>query len=185
MARRVVTGVVCWLALAVTTARAQDLAARIEAVTNGPDYRHGRWGILVVERDTGRVVYERNPDQLFVPASTTKLYSCSSALHHLGPDYCFETPVYRRGPVEAGTLRGDLILVASGDLTLGGRTLPDGTMAFANNDHTYADATTTTDSLTPTDPLAGLMALAKQVKAAGIDRVDGEVLIDIRLFDPA
>jgi D-alanyl-D-alanine carboxypeptidase/D-alanyl-D-alanine-endopeptidase (penicillin-binding protein 4) len=177
--------VIGWLLLTGDSTFAQDLAARIGAVIDAPEYRHGRWGLLVVQADNGRVVYERNAEQLFIPASTTKLFSCSSALNALGPDYKFETPVYVRGTVDAGRVRGDLILVASGDLTLGGRTLPDGTMAFTNNDHTYADATTTTDSLTPTDPLAGLMALAKQVKAAGIDRVDGEVLIDIRLFDPA
>src|SRR5262245_19691653 len=94
---------------------AQSLAERIEAVTSGPDYKHARWGILAVDKDSGRVAYERNPDQLFIPASTTKLYSCASALYHLGPDYRFETPVYRRGPIENGALRGDLILVASGD----------------------------------------------------------------------
>jgi D-alanyl-D-alanine carboxypeptidase/D-alanyl-D-alanine-endopeptidase (penicillin-binding protein 4) len=165
--------------------RSQDPANRIDAIIDAPQYRHGRWGMLVVEAEKGRVVYERNADQLFIPASTTKLYSCSAALHALGTDYRFETPVYRRGSVENGRLKGDLILVASGDLTLGGRTLPDDTMAFTNNDHTYADATTTTESLTPTDPLAGLTALAKQVKAAGITSVDGEVLIDARLFDPA
>jgi D-alanyl-D-alanine carboxypeptidase/D-alanyl-D-alanine-endopeptidase (penicillin-binding protein 4) len=176
--------IVTW-ALTANGANAQDLASRIAAVTDAPEYRHGRWGLLVAQADNGRIVYERNADQLFIPASTTKLYSCSAALHALGSDYRFETPVYRRGPVEGGRLRGDLILVASGDLTMGGRTLPDGTLAFANNDHTYADATTTTDALTPTDPLAGLTALAKEVKAAGIDRVDGEVLIDPRLFDAA
>jgi D-alanyl-D-alanine carboxypeptidase/D-alanyl-D-alanine-endopeptidase (penicillin-binding protein 4) len=174
-----------WLLLTGETVLAQDLAARIAAVIDVPEYRHGRWGLLVVEAESGRAVYERNADQLFIPASTTKLFSCSAALHALGPDYKFETPVYARGTVDGGRLRGDLILVASGDLTLGGRTLPDGTMAFTNNDHTYADATTTTEALTPTDPLAGLTALAKQVKASGIDRVDGEVLIDARLFEPA
>jgi serine-type D-Ala-D-Ala carboxypeptidase/endopeptidase (penicillin-binding protein 4) len=173
------------LGLTSAATRAQDLTARIATVIDAPEYRHGRWGLLVVEAESGRVVYERNADQLFIPASTTKLYSCSSALHALGTDYRFETPVYARGTVEGGRLRGDLILVASGDLTMGGRTLPNGTMAFTNNDHTYADSTTTTESLTPTDPLAGLNALAKQVKAAGIDGVDGDVLIDARLFDSA
>ena len=163
--------------------RGQTLAARVAAVVNAPEYMHGRWGMLVVEAEGGRVVYERNADQFFAPASTTKLYSCSAALHYLGADYRFETPVYRRGEVENGTLRGDLFVVASGDLTFGGRTLPDGTLAFADHDHTYADGTTTTDSLTPTDPLAGLNALARQVRAAGIERVEGEVLIDARLFD--
>jgi D-alanyl-D-alanine carboxypeptidase/D-alanyl-D-alanine-endopeptidase (penicillin-binding protein 4) len=160
-----------------------ELASRIQAVTNAPEYKHGRWGILVVEAESGRVVYEKNPDMMCIPASTTKLYSCSSALHHLGPDYKFETPVYRRGSVKDKTLTGDLILVAKGDLTFGGRTLPDGTMAFADSDHTYADPVSTTAAVTPTEPLAGLIDLAKQVNEAGIERVTGDVLVDDRLFD--
>src|SRR5581483_8986590 len=121
MLRRCAVASVCVLLLAAGGLLAQDVAARIDTVVNGPEYKHGRWGLLVVEADTGRVVYEREPDRLFAPASTTKLYTCSAALHAFGPDYRFETPVYRRGPVEGGALRGDLILVAAGDLTLGGR----------------------------------------------------------------
>lgn len=185
MRRRVALGFVVALVWTGGPASAQDLASRINAVTDAPEYRHAHWGMLVVDPDKARVIYERNADQFFIPASTTKLFSCSAVLHFLGPDYRFETPVYRRGRVDNGRLHGDLILVASGDLTLGGRTLPDGNLAFTNNDHTYADSTSTTESLTPTDPLAGLTELAKIVKAAGIRRVDGEVLIDARLFDPA
>src|SRR5262249_60963255 len=96
-----------FVCLIAGAARGQDLAARLAAVIDAPEYRHGRWGLLVVEADGGRVVYERNADQLFLPASTTKLYSCSSALHHLGPDYRLETPVYRRGPGDNGTLHRD------------------------------------------------------------------------------
>src|SRR5437899_1203062 len=40
------------------------------------------------------------------------------------------------------------------------------------------------DQLDP-DPLAGLKSLARQVKAAGIPSVEGDVLIDDRLFDRA
>ena len=177
--------VLCGLLVPVAHGRAQDLPTRIAAIIDAPEYRLGRWGILIVNSENRRVVYERNADQLFIPASTTKLYSCSAALHALGSDYRFETPVYRRGSVDGHRLQGDLVVVATGDLTLGGRTQPDGTLAFTNTDHTYADSTTTTDALTPTDPLAGLNELAKQVKASAIDSVDGEVLIDARLFDPA
>src|SRR5207244_3291124 len=84
--------------------------------------------------------------------------------------------------VEGGALRGDLILVAAGDLTLGGRTLPDGAMAFVDNDHTYADATSTTANITPTDPLAGLKDLARQVKAVANHPRQGEALIDPRPY---
>ena len=41
----------------------------------------------------------------------TKLFSTAAALDTLGADYCFQTPIYRRGDVDAsGVLKGDLIL---------------------------------------------------------------------------
>ncbi len=174
---------VCLLCLfaARPTRAGDDLTTRIESVINGPDYREAHWGVLVVDAEDGRTLCAHDADRLFAPASTTKLYSCAAALADLGADYRFETPVYRRGTVEKGVLHGDLILVASGDLTLGGRTLPDGTMAFADHDHIYANGGTQT-GLTPTDPLAGLKDLARQVAKAGVRRVTGEVLVDDRLF---
>jgi D-alanyl-D-alanine carboxypeptidase/D-alanyl-D-alanine-endopeptidase (penicillin-binding protein 4) len=160
----------------------KDLASRLDAVINSPEYRQARWGILVVDARTGKPLYQHNADQAFTPASTIKLYYAAAALAALGTDYQFETPVYRRGRVADGSLRGDLILVASGDLTLGGRTLPGGKMAFRDDDHTYANGAGAESELTDTDPLAGLKALAKQVAAAGIRQVEGDVLIDDRLF---
>ncbi len=86
--------------------------------------------------------------------------------------------LYRRGAIADGTLSGDLILVASGDLTFGGRTLSDGSMAFADTDHTYAEPSSITAAVTTTDPLAALTELARQIMGAGIERVAGEVLVD-------
>ncbi|MBX9579773.1 MAG: D-alanyl-D-alanine carboxypeptidase/D-alanyl-D-alanine-endopeptidase, partial [Gemmataceae bacterium] len=83
-----------------------------------------------------------------------------------------------------GRLLGDLILVAGGDLTLGGRADKSGKTAFKDKDHTYANSGLAEAELTDTDPLAGLDALANQVKGAGITRVEGEVLVDDRLFAP-
>ncbi len=166
-----------------SAARAADeLADKINAVIEAPEYKHARWGILVVDAETGKTVYERNPDMLFAPASVTKLYSCAAALVAFGPDYTFETPVYRRGDVVEGKLHGDLILVAKGDFTLGGRTGADGKMAFKNQDHIYATPVGLKTELTDTDPLAGLKSFAKQIKDAGIRQIDGDVLIDDRLF---
>src|ERR1051325_6840641 len=128
---------------AQVAAAQESLADRLGAVINGPDYKQAHWGLLVVDAKTGETVYEHNADKLFTPASTTKLYTTAAALTAFGPQYKFETPVHRRGEVSEGRLRGDLILVASGDLTMGGRTRPDGKMAFANSDHTYAGPTTT------------------------------------------
>lgn len=165
----------------LTTCAGNELATQIEAVINRPEYRHAHWGILIVDADGGETLYAHNPDKLFFPASTTKLYSCSAALAALGPDHRFETPVYSRGTVKDGRLMGDLILVAQGDLTLGGRTDASGRMAFKDYDHTYANGNIKAE-LTDTDPLAGLKSLARQVAAAGIHHVQGDVLIDDRLF---
>src|SRR6266542_38904 len=134
---------------------ADDLAGKIEAVIHGPAYQQARWGILVVDAKTGDPVYAHDADRLFLPASTTKLYTCAAALAALGPDSKFETPVYRRGELSDGRLRGDLILVATGDLTFGGRTDASGRVAFKDEDHTYANSPTSKAELTDTDPLAG------------------------------
>ena len=175
-----------FVAFLAVPARADDgaaqLAAKIDAVINGPDYKHSRWGLLVVDNDSGRTVYEHNPDMLFAPASVTKLYTCAAALSALGPDYRFETPVYRRGDVTGGRLHGDLILVAQGDLSFGGRGDASGKLLFKNHDHIYADWLSTRTELTNSDPLAGLNDLARQVKEGGIKQVEGDVLIDDRLF---
>ena len=163
--------------------RAEDnLAPKIDAILNAPHYKHSRWGVLVVDSKTGLTIYEHNPDQLFAPASVAKLYTCAAALCVLGADHRFETPVYRRGEVIDGRLHGDLILVGQGDLTLGGRAGPSGKLLFNNHDHIYANWLGVRCKLVDADPLAGLNALARQVKESGVHQVDGDVLIDDRLF---
>lgn len=167
------------LCLLPAFSHAQDspLQREIDTVLKRPEYKHARWGILAVDAATGKPVFEHNADQLFAPASVTKLYSCAAAQVALGADHRFETPVYQRGD--------DLILVAKGDLTLGGRTTKDGNLAFADDDHIYSGAAKSTTGLTDTDPLAGLKDLARQVKEAGVKEVKGDVLIDTRMFETA
>jgi D-alanyl-D-alanine carboxypeptidase/D-alanyl-D-alanine-endopeptidase (penicillin-binding protein 4) len=160
-----------------------SLREHIEAVITLPHYKHAHWGILVLDLESGQAIYDLNADKLFAPASTTKLYSVAAALDAWGPDYRFKTPVLRFGEIDSfGHLHGSLVLVASGDLTLGGRTDPLGRILFKDSDHTYANGNDTAE-LTDADPLAGLNELARQVAESGIKRVRGDVLIDDRLFD--
>lgn len=119
--------------------------------------------------------------RFFNPGSTAKIFSVSGALDTLGFDHRFTTPVFALGQKNGGTLAGNLVLVAQGDLTMGGRTKPDGTVDFTNLDHTDANSIPGA-TLTPEDPLAGLNQLAQQVRAYGITHVDGNVVIDNRLF---
>jgi D-alanyl-D-alanine carboxypeptidase/D-alanyl-D-alanine-endopeptidase (penicillin-binding protein 4) len=158
-------------------------AARIQEVIGGPNYQQSHWGIHVVDTKTGETVYSHNAERLLLPASVTKLFAVAAALALLGADFRFETPVYRRGKLADGVLQGDLILVGQGDVTLGGRTDDQGLLAFKDSDHTYANSITSKAELTDTDPLAGLKALAKQVAESGIRQVNGDILIDERLFE--
>src|SRR6185437_13925119 len=122
-----------------------------------------------------------NGQQLFTPASTTKLLTEGTALELLGTDYRFHTRVYRTGTVEKnGTLDGDLVLAASGDPNLSGRIQADGALAFENHDHTYGGSPDT--KAVPGDPLLVIRELAAQVAAHGIKRIKGRVLVDASLF---
>ena len=165
------------VSVAQTTPKWDD---RVDPVVNVKEFAGAHWGMLVVDLATGRPVFERNADQLFCPASVTKLYTTAAAMSDLGVDYRFKTPVVRRGEVKEGILHGDLILIAQGDLSLGGRTGPDGSLLFEDGDHSYGNGT-----LVPCDPLAGLDHLAREIHAAGIRTLTGDVIVDDRLFEAA
>src|SRR4029434_6855789 len=98
--------------------------------------------------------------------SSTKLFSVSATLDELGFGHRFKTPVYAQGNVNNGTLRGNLVLVASGALTMGGRTAPNGTVSYTHIDHTYANSVPGA-TLTPENPLAGIDEIARQGRMSG------------------
>ena len=152
----------------------------VKQVTTRPAYARANWGLEVWSLDDHKPLYALNGDKLFVPGSTTKLFTEGAALYLLGPDYRFHTPLYRTGAIDKkGVLHGDLVLVGSGDPNLSDRAQPDGSLAFADEDHTYGGG----DSrLVGTDPIIVLHELAKAAKIAGIKRVAGKVRVDISLF---
>ncbi len=164
-------------------AEALPLPDKVVKIMQQEKYQHATWGILVRNADTQEVLYAQNADQLFIPGSTTKIFTVAALLQAYGDDYRFKTPLYARGPIQNGVLKGDLILVGQGDLTMGGRQDPDSDeIAFTKMDHIYANDLPDV-ILTPQDPLNALKALAKEVKEKGITRIEGDVLIDDRLFE--
>lgn len=160
-----------------------ELDSKIVKLMQSAPYRHGTWGLLEVNPANGRVIHALAADHFFVPGSVTKLFSVSAALDTLGFDHRFTTPVYALGSRDGATLNGNLVLVAQGDLALGGRAKADGTLDYTAIDHTVANIGLPA-TLTPQDPLAGIAQLAQQVRAAGITQVNGTVIIDTRLFLP-
>jgi D-alanyl-D-alanine carboxypeptidase/D-alanyl-D-alanine-endopeptidase (penicillin-binding protein 4) len=148
-----------------TTAGPTDLTTALLAIEQGPRYEQSDWGYLVLDQKTGEVLASQSPVRMFDAGSTMKTFAVSTALEHYGNDYVFRTPVYRAGTQSGDTLNGNLVLVGSGDLSFGLRKQPDGSLYYEN-------------------PLAALDELAASVKAAGITRVNGDVIIDDRLFTP-
>lgn len=160
------------------------LSRGVQDVVESPEFANSSWGVMVADLDSGEALESLNPDAMLDPASTTKLFTIASAFDVLGEDYRFETPVYRMGEVGAGgVLGGDLVLVASGDLVLGGRGALSGTIEYTNADHADANALGYA-TLSQGDPLAGLQDLARQVAASGVTEVKGDVLVDDRLYGP-
>jgi len=162
---------------------AQPVPAEIASILQKPVYRDARWALRVVDLDTGRVIHDLGAGQQMLIGSVRKLFSVGLALEALGPEHVFRTPVYRRGAIDgAGVLQGDLVVVASGDLAMGGRTNPDGSFALPDEDHNEANALGNATLPAP-DPLAGFDRLAAQVAASGIRQIAGEVIVDDRLFE--
>ncbi|UUX93928.1 D-alanyl-D-alanine carboxypeptidase/D-alanyl-D-alanine endopeptidase [Methanoplanus endosymbiosus] len=144
----------------------------IDAIISDKRYDYSDWGFMAKDMNSGEVLVSHNAEQMFTPGSTTKVFTVTTALDTLGPDYRFKTPVYYT--------EDNLILVASGDPAMGGRLLEDGTLEFTNEDHVDAGAFGSC-ILTKSDPLAGLNLLSAQIYDSGIRTVD-DVVIDTRLF---
>jgi D-alanyl-D-alanine carboxypeptidase/D-alanyl-D-alanine-endopeptidase (penicillin-binding protein 4) len=179
--------VLCIVALpasGVALARPSDPAIRaINRMLDKPRYSHSEWGMLEAEPRTGQKTRALQAKKMLVPGSLAKLFVVSAAWNVLGPDHRFVTPVYALGQRSGSTLDGNLVLRASGDLVMGGRAKANGSVAYTNVDHTYADDVPGAE-LTPQDPLAGLDEIAREVRAAGLTHIAGDVVIDNRLWKP-
>jgi D-alanyl-D-alanine carboxypeptidase/D-alanyl-D-alanine-endopeptidase (penicillin-binding protein 4) len=133
-----------------------DLEQRLDSlVAESPAV--GFAGIHVVESATGKTLYQKNQDRLFLPASNLKILVSALALERLRPDYRFTTRVLREAS-------GDVVLVGSGDPSLSGRTYP-----YNKDQHPYS-------------PLQAIERMADGIAAHGITRIDGDIIGDDRVF---
>lgn len=159
------------------------LPSEVQSIVDLPQYAHGGWSWDAVELGSGKTLYSRNENKLNFLGSTTKLFTVGTYYEEFGADSTLETPVYATGTRAGDVLTGDLVLVGSGDFILGGRGVLDGQLQYTEPDHVYAYAIPTVKPVAAT-PLAGLDKLAAQVKAAGISAINGDVLVDDRLWNP-
>ncbi|HEY8459496.1 MAG TPA: D-alanyl-D-alanine carboxypeptidase/D-alanyl-D-alanine-endopeptidase, partial [Blastocatellia bacterium] len=138
------------------------------ALLDQPKFASARWGALIITTE-GEVVFERDVDKSFMPASNMKLYTSAAALDAFGPDFRIKTSVYAtRPPGKNGVLNGDLILYGRGDPNLSPR--------FDDDDPNRYD------ELKPADAITAIERLADQIKAAGIRTVTGDLIGDDSFF---
>jgi serine-type D-Ala-D-Ala carboxypeptidase/endopeptidase (penicillin-binding protein 4) len=145
---------------------AQSLAKRLDARLDRPPFNRQLWGVALAD-ENGRLLYSRNADRLFIPASNTKVVVSAVASALLPPDWRVKTSVYG-GPVVGGVLLGDLVLYGRGDPTMDRRC--------------YA-----TDSTLPgvcdSDPFIRLRQLADSLRARGVRLVQGDLVGDGSYFE--
>src|SRR5206468_7661544 len=74
-----------------------SLERRLATLLDQPPFDRANWGVYVV--DDGKVLFARNADRFYVPASNTKLVVTAAATVLLPPDYRVTTSVYANGRV--------------------------------------------------------------------------------------
>jgi D-alanyl-D-alanine carboxypeptidase/D-alanyl-D-alanine-endopeptidase (penicillin-binding protein 4) len=141
----------------VTPALAVQLLQRdLDSTFNAPALDRTLWAVVVQSAESGEPIYRLNPSKLVMPASNMKIMTLSAAAERLGWDFTFETRLYATGPIAGGVLRGDLLVVGSGDPTINGR---------------------------GGSPRRVFLDWAARLKAAGITAIEGRIIGDDRAFD--
>jgi len=139
-------------------AATERLTAVIADTVETNTFEGAHWGIHIVNLRSGTALYSKNANHNFVPASNVKLLTTAAALEQLGPDYRYRTRVYANGPVESGTLKGNLIVRGAGDPTIGG--------------HEQRE-----------DPTQVFRRWADSLKSRGITRIAGNIIGDDSRLD--
>lgn len=135
-----------------------ELRSKIAEVLAKPELSSAMVGIKVVSLDNGRVLFEENAEKLLRPASNMKIYTVAAALDRLSPDYRFSTSVYAYNRPDAeGVVRGNLTIYGRGDPSIAAR--------FNNGDY-----------------FKGIDDLASRIVAAGVKRVEGDIVGDESYF---
>jgi D-alanyl-D-alanine carboxypeptidase/D-alanyl-D-alanine-endopeptidase (penicillin-binding protein 4) len=140
---------------ATAPAGIEALRADLGRVFENPGFGRMQWAVLVQSLASGETVYSANASKLMMPASNMKILTLAAAAERLGWDYTYETTLVTAAPVVNGILTGDLVIVGTGDPTIGGR---GGSATRVLED--WAD----------------------RLRAAGLTAITGRIVADARAF---
>lgn len=143
---------------------AQDFEAfkkEVEAFKSDKNLRHASWSLYVKEVGTQKDVFAFNQQLSLTPASTQKIITTACALELLGELYVYKTKIQYIGHITAeGVLNGNLIVKGAGDPTL----------ESENFDENKISEIT-------------LEKIAKAIEKAGIKKVEGNIIVDVSVYD--
>jgi len=121
--------ILAWLILiAPPAAWSQAANDSLQALQNSFDkiiaagrFAKAQWGVKVVSLDRAETLYDHDSERLLMPASNNKLLTGAIALVRLGPDFRYQTRIMAEGSITDGILRGNLMIVGSGDPSMAPR----------------------------------------------------------------
>jgi len=97
----------------------ERLSKAVEKLQSDSQMKHAILGLSIVKSETGEKIIEINAQTGLAPASCQKTITSAAALELLGPSYRYQTILGYDGEITAGSLKGNLLLIGSGDPTLG------------------------------------------------------------------
>lgn len=101
-----------------TAPQIASLHSAIDDALKTPALRGAHIGLVARDTVRGTVLYARNRDDEFIPASNFKLLVGSAALEELGTNFVFTTSVLADVPPQNGTIDGNIYLRGGGDALL-------------------------------------------------------------------
>ena len=135
-----------------------SLQTKIRGRMLSANVARGRVGIKILSLNSGKVIFENDPEKYFTPASNMKNFTVAAALERLGPNFRFETKAFASAlPDGTGTINGDLRIFGGGDVSV--------STAFYYGDY-----------------YKGVDALVDELVKAGVKKINGGLVGDLSYF---
>ena len=144
--------------LSIPAIHAQTISQKLKTATDrllaDAQMKNASLGFYVADGETGEMIYNYNGELGLSPASSQKIFTAIASYDLLGQDFRFQTIIGYNGTIDAGVLKGDLIIRGLGDPTLGSWRYK---------------------GFKPEDVHAKIL---KALKSNGVRAIDGNVVID-------
>ncbi len=139
----------CFLAVLTPSIHSQGIM-RYASSVEGIDA--DKIAVYIENLRTGEVVLDVNGEEPMIPASTTKLFTAATVFQNCDLDSRYATEILTTGKIHKGVLKGNIIIKASGDPTIG-------------SSH-FTECSSLPDSI--------VAAIIRQ----GIEKIEGHIIID-------